>query len=153
MGMGSYAVNGFVIEYGDLKDICPHEIGCIESNKYFPEIGWGGIAAWQSWDDDDNVRDFIYDAVDSEDESVIEQIVNDTIAFYDQSIKQLKASFNRTTGLTLYFDHYDEDGGGRYDQPSDHEGCIFCVDGMVQLTPAGEKYKDIVTERSWTQYG
>ena len=32
----------------------------------------------------------------------------------------------------------------RYDDPGDKDGCIFCVDGMVQLTPAGEKYKDIV---------
>ena len=41
----------------------------------------------------------------------------------------------------------------RYDEPNDKDGCIFCVGGMVQLTPAGEKYKDIVTERRWTQYG
>lgn len=33
------------------------------------------------------------------------------------------------------------------------DGCIFCVDGMTQLTPAGEKFKDIVTERRWTQFG
>jgi hypothetical protein len=24
---------------------------------------------------------------------------------------------------------------------------------MVQLTPVGEKFKDIISERKWTQYG
>mgnify|MGYP003704881897 CR=1 FL=1 len=45
------------------------------------------------------------------------------------------------------------EGGDRYDNPGDKDGCIFCVDGMVQLTPAGERFKDIISERKWTQYG
>lgn len=153
MGMGSFAVSSFVIGYDDLKKICKREIEVIESNKYFPEFGWSGIAKWLTWDDNDDIKDVIFDCVESEDTFECERVANDTIIWLVEQINYLKNSFNRETGLTLYFDAYDEDGGSRYDNPNDKDGCIFCVDGMVVLSPAGEKYKDIVTERRWTQFG
>ena len=87
------------------------------------------------------------------DEDYDPQVVEDISEKYNVHVANLQNAFNKKTGLTLYFDCYDEDGGGRYDEPNDKDGCIFCVDGMVQLTPAGEKYKNIVTERRWTQFG
>lgn len=153
MGMGSYACGAFVISYDELKKICKREIEVIESNKYFPEFGWSGIAKWLTWDDDDDIKDMIFDCVESEDTFECERVANDTIIWLVEQIDYLKSSFNRQTGLTLYFDAYDEDAGGRYDQPEDYDGCIFCVDGMVTLTPAGEKYKNIISERKWTQFG
>jgi len=147
MGMGSFAVGSFVIEYKDLKKICPDEIKAIEKAKYFKDIGWGNIGKWLSWDDSDYVIDAIYEIV------VDEQIAENVFETYDKLVTSLKNAFNQKTGLSLYFDHYDEEGGDRYDNPGDKDGCIFCVDGMVQLTPAGEKFKDIISERKWTQYG
>lgn len=156
--MGSFAVGSFVIEYKDLKKICPDEIKAIEKAKYFDSVGWGNIGRWLTWDDPDQLQDGIYDsyANDPEAEDIpedIDDIVEQYVEIYDKHITNLKNSFNTKTGLTLYFDHYDAEGGDRYDNPGDKEGCIFCVDGMVQLTPAGEKYKDIISERKWTQYG
>ena len=40
MGMGSFAVGSFVIEYKDLKKICPNEIKSIEQAKYFKDVVW-----------------------------------------------------------------------------------------------------------------
>jgi hypothetical protein len=160
MGMGSFAVGSFVIEYKDLKKICPNEIKLIEKAKYFKEVSWGSIGQWLSWDDPDQIKDALFDAVlNDKSEPVIrlgrmaEEIVEDIFQEYDKLVTNLKKSFNKKTGLTLYFDHYNIEDGGRYDNPGDKDGCIFCVDGMVQLTPAGKKFKDIVTERKWTQYG
>jgi hypothetical protein len=150
MGMGSFAVNSFVIEYDDLKKICPDEIATIENERFFGDISWSSIAQWQTWDDPDQLSDNIYDIYEGED---VDDIVEQYVGVYDKHITNLKNSFNAKTGLTLYFDHYDMEGGDRYDNPGDKDGCIFCVDGMVQLTPAGEKLKDIVTERKWTQFG
>jgi hypothetical protein len=82
-----------------------------------------------------------------------EQIVEDIFDQYETLVVNLKTVFNQKTGLSLYFDSYDEDGGDRYDNPGDKDGCIFCVGGMMQLSPAGEKFKDIIFERSWTQFG
>ncbi len=160
MGMGSFAVGCYVIEYKDLKKICPDEIKAIEKAKYFNHIGWGNIGRWLAWDDSDQINDAIYDAIlEDKSKPVIrlglseDQIVEDIFQDYDKLVTSLKNSFNKNTGLTLYFDSYDEEGGDRYDNPGDKEGCVFCVEGMVQLTPAGEKFKDIISERRWTQYG
>ena len=152
MGMGSFAVGSFVIEYKDLKKICPDEIKAIEKAEYFDVIGWGGIGRWMGWDDPEYIHEPIYDTVDGEGVDT-DKIVEDAFLYYEELLSNLKKSFNKKTKLTLYFDSYDEEGGDRYDNPGDKDGCIFCVDGMVQLTPAGEKFKDIITERKWTQYG
>ncbi len=160
MGMGSFAVGSFVIEYDDLKKICPDEIKALQKAKYFKEVGWRSVGQWLAWDDPDQIKDAFYDAIlDDKSKPVIrlelseDQIVEDIFQEYEKLVIDLKNTFNKKTGLTLYFDSYDEDGGGRYDNPGDKDGCIFCVDGMVQLTPAGEKFKDIISERKWTQFG
>jgi len=160
MGMGTFAVGSFVIEYDNLNKICPDEIKSIENAKYFENIGWGNIGRWLSWSDNDQIIDALHDAVlDDESKPTIglelteEQIVEDIFQKYEHLIMDLKNSFYANTGLTLHFDHYDEEYGGRYDNPGDKDGCIFCVGGMVQLTPAGEKFKDIIFERKWTQFG
>jgi hypothetical protein len=160
MGMGSFAVGSFVIEYKDLKKICPDEIKALQKAKYFKEVGWQTVGQWLAWDDPERIKDALFDAVlDDKSKPVIrlglmaEEIVEDIFQEYEKLVISLKNAFNKKTGLTLYFDSYDEDGGGRYDNPGDKDGCIFCVDGMVQLTPAGEKFKDIISERKWTQFG
>jgi hypothetical protein len=149
MGMGTFAVGSFVIEYKDLKKICPKEIEAIENEKFFNNIGWGTIGQWLSLDDDDQLKDEIYFA----DENITDETVEKYVDIYSKHINELQKSFNKKTKLTLSFDYYDEDNGDRYDNPGDKDGCIFCIEGMIQLTPAGEKFKDIVTQRSWTQFG
>jgi hypothetical protein len=155
MGMGSFAVGSFVIGYDDLKNICPEEINAIENEKFFKEIGWGTIGQWLSWDDlsvvEDAILDYCFDEEKDDDHN--QKVAEEISRLYVNHINNLQSAFNEKTGLTLYFDHYDEEGGDRYDNPNDKDGCIFCVDGMVQLTTAGEKYKDIITERRWTQFG
>jgi len=160
MGMGSFGVHSFVIEYDDLKKICPDEIQAIENAQYFDSVDWRTIGQWLAWNDNDQIFDALHDAVlDDKSNPVMrlelteEQIVEDIFDQYETLVVNLKTVFNRKTGLSLYFDSYDEDSGDRYDNPGDKDGCIFCVDGMMQLSPAGEKFKDIVTERSWTQFG
>ena len=153
MGMGSFAVNSFVIEYDNLKNICPDEIAAIENEEYFTDTGWESLARWLAFDDPEQMKDDLIDAIDGDDVTETEEQSVEIINKYDAHITNLKNAFEKKTGLTLYFDHYDMDGGDRYDNPNDKDGCIFCVDGMMQLTPAGEKYKDIVTERRWTQFG
>jgi hypothetical protein len=160
MGMGTFAVGSFVIEYKDLKKICPDEIKSIEKAKYFKDIGWGTIGKWLAWDDPENLKDELYVSVEEDKSKPVirlglseDQIVEDIFQEYENLVISLKNSFNKKTGLTLYFDIYDSECGDRYDNPGDKDGCIFCVDGMVQLTPAGEKFKDIISERKWTQFG
>jgi hypothetical protein len=149
MGMDSYAVNGYIIPYDELKKICPDEIAAIENERFFKATGWGIIAKWLTWDDVSVFEDEIYFAIEDSDEALVDKYVE----IYNNLLINLNKSFHKKTGLALYFDYYDDDGGSRYDNAYDSDGCIFCVNGMTQLTPAGEKYKDIVIEARWTQYG
>jgi hypothetical protein len=153
MGMGSFAVSSFVIGYDDLKKICPKEIEAIEKEKYFDFVGWSSIGYWMSWSDPDQFEENILDSLDEPESEKSQKIVEEMVKVYDKHIINLQKSFHDKTGLTLYFDNYDEDAGDRYDEPNDKDGCIFCVNGMMVLSPAGEKYQDIITERRWTQYG
>jgi hypothetical protein len=155
MGMGSFAVGSFVIGYDDLKNICPDEISAIENEKFFKDIGWFYIGRWLAWDDITEIEDAILDNCydENHNDEYNQKVAEETSDKYNHHVANLKNAFEKKTGLKLYFDSYDEEGGDRYDNPNDKDGCIFCVDGMVQLTPAGEKFKDIVTERRWTQFG
>lgn len=153
MGMGSYAVHSFVIGYDDLKKICPDEIAAIENEQYFNDIGWEVLGKWLAWDDIAELEDATLDLIDDEDDRKCQDIAEEIGSRYNAHIANLKNAFESKTSLTLYFDNYDYDGGDRYDEPGDKDGIIFCVQGMMVLSPAGEKYKDIITERRWTQYG
>ena len=139
MGMGAGACYGWVISYDDLKKICPKELDLIERDREFdaPDIrvydyqffggNWGEVS-----------RAFEMDELP------------DSIK---KSVDDLIRQFFNNTGLTLSLGFYNEDDGDRYDEVDSHEGCVFFVDGMVSLTPAGEKFKEVVRERLWTQYG
>ena len=64
--------------------------------------------------------------------------------------RALCAKFEEVTGLTLAVGWHDEDGGDRYDEIS---GLYFAVDGMYQLSPAGERWKDVVERRQFVTFG
>ena len=124
MGMGAGACYGWVIGYDDLKKICPKEMGLVEGFEEFE--GWGEVS-----------RGFEF---------------NELPDIFEKSVENLIGQFFSNTGLTLSLGFYNEDDGDRYDQVDSHESCVFFVDGMVSLTPAGEKLKGVVKERLWTQY-
>ena len=125
MGMGTGACSGWIISYDNLKKICPKEIDDIEGAEEFED--WGEVS-----------RGFEF---------------NELPDSIKKSVEDLVGQFLNTTGLTLSLGFYREDDGDRYDEVDSHEGCVFFVDGMVALTPAGEKFKDVVRQQLWTQYG
>jgi hypothetical protein len=62
--------------------------------------------------------------------------------------KELQEAFQKATGLTLYIEYHDRD-----DRGDDFDGGIWCVDDVVQFTPAAEKVKNEITQVSWTVFG
>jgi len=119
MGMGYAACQAEAFEYATVKTLCPQEIAAIESHAEFES--WGKLA-----------------------ESLFDETAEKQISLL---VGNLLAAFNKATevdgkGLTLSFTHYSKDNGDRYDTTCSHEGCIFEVHGTMQLTPAGEKFKD-----------
>jgi hypothetical protein len=53
--------------------------------------------------------------------------------------------------LELAIGHYSDDDGDRYDDLI--HGHYFIVEKVTQLTPAGEKFKEYLSEKSWTVFG
>lgn len=158
MGMSTIANSSYVIEYADLKKLCPTAIENIENESFFESIGWHRIAIWLSWDSPEELTSAICEAFMEEHEEedlsfeFVQEQAKNYLERYKAHIQKLKSDFTAATGLRLGFAEYDYDMGDRYDDPGDKDGCIFCVDGMTQLTPAGENFKGIVTKRFWTQY-
>jgi hypothetical protein len=61
----------------------------------------------------------------------------------------LVEAFELKTGLDLSI-HDSGDEGDIYD---DVDGAFWCMDGMYQLTPAGEAMKDNVQRKRWVDFG
>jgi hypothetical protein len=131
MGMGFAANSGMAIKYDDLKELCPQEIAAIESHESFED--WGSLARGL-WLDEENFKDFV------------------------PLVKKLEKSFKAATttkssNLKLYLTYYDEENGDRYDEVVHSDGCIFEVDNVYQLTPAGKKFKEKLHRNNFVTFG
>lgn len=132
MGMGYGPYHAWVISYEDLVQLCPQEIAKMESLEDFDD--WHSVAMGVGFEDDQGV-------------SCLPPTVS-------EALEELCSKFQEVTGgLKLSLIDYDSDSGDRYDEVTHTDGCVFTVDNMVQLTPAGEKFKHIVSEQGWVQFG
>ncbi len=131
MGMGSAPCHAWTISLDGLKAICPKEVELCE-------------AALEALDDDWNSF-----ALAMEQEEQLDDATDD-------AWEKLQAAFKEATRvgnscLELGIGYYSADDGDRYDDLE--PGYYFTVDNMTQLTPAGEKFKAYMEEKSWTVFG
>ncbi len=134
MGMGTAPISSFVISLDNLRSICPEEVAACETAfAHEDQYSWG---------------EYAFDlAMETEIPNDIENAVNALIAAFEQ-----KTTVNNSR-LTLGIGYYSEEEGDTYDNLSHTEGCYFEVDGMVDFTDAGNKFKDVIKTEAWTQYG
>jgi len=150
MGMGNFAVDSYVITYDNLKKLCPKEIEAIETAKYWEFVGWGPLANGMSYNDTQTIGEGVFDSEEKLSDTQVIKICKG----FEKLAKALCAAFKKQTGgLELFFDHYNEDEGDRYDSVEHKDGCVFCVGNMTQLTPAGKKFQKVVEKRRWVQFG
>ena len=62
----------------------------------------------------------------------------------------LQKAFKEKTDLEIGIFYHDPDEGDRYD---DFSGRAWQVDGVLQYTPAGERYKDKIKKQSFVSFG
>lgn len=130
MGMGSVPCHAWTISLDGLKAICPQEVEACDTVLAGVGHDWDSFALAMSREDE------------------IEEM--------EEPWEQLQAAFRKATRvgkshLELDIGHYSSDDGDRYDELED--GCYFAVDGVIQLSPAGEKFKDRLEEKTWTVFG
>jgi hypothetical protein len=144
MGMGTFGVHLEAISADNLKKICPEAFSELESELNRIGGKWSGLAQGLESHQSDCLSDYLED-IEEED--------------YDYDVLSnlwlaLTADFSRKTGgLMLSATYYEESMGDRYDEPFDHDGMIFTLDGVYQLTPAAEKIKDMIVRSSFTVFG
>jgi hypothetical protein len=136
MGMGSAPVNAFCINSDDLRTLVPNEYDSLLKVLEEHELDLNYFA--QTIDDESEFGDEIILAYQNL-RAAFERVTASTDPTADQS------------RLSLSIFHYDAEKGERYDDLE--HGANWCVEGMVQLTPAGERYKHLVQEKAWTVFG
>lgn len=138
MGMGSAPCHAWTISLLGLKAISPRETDACE--RAFQALGydWDAFAQGMTREEFDDLPEG----------AGPEDMVN--------RWQELQAAFSSATQvgtscLELGIGHYSPDEGDRYDELD--EGCYFTVGGAACLTPAGEKFKEHLAEKSWTVFG
>ena len=107
-----------------LKKLCPVEF------KELTEVLKG-----LKLDIDDISRDISFSNYDDIDTDII------------TAYQKLQAAFEKLTGLSVELGyHSSEDDGSGYD---DVDGTFWSVEGMMQLSPAGENLKTMVERKSF----
>lgn len=154
MGMGESACYADVIKWEEVKKLCPSAVAAFEKSlPGYPEIEealneFCKSADQDNWDDFDDVFDT----------ALTKKEIAERIKVIKTNWDVLCVSFETTTGvladggdgLTLGAAYHNPDEGSRYDDVS---GAYFCVEGMYQLTPAGQYFNEIVARSRWTVYG
>ena len=126
MGMGHGANHADVIEQDEIKKLVPDELDAF-------------LKECEEQDCLENVAQNI--AYDSE------ELPKEVVSKYDTLIK----SFNDKTDLDLEIRFHDSSSmGDRYD---DVDGIFWSLDGVYQLSPAGEKYEKIITRKFFVTFG
>lgn len=135
MGMGTAACTGWIISLDAIRELCPNEVkGCedtfVSCSNDECEMDWNSFA-----------NDLEMEAAEG----------NPLLMW-----EILQKAFAETTKtgdrhLELNIGYYYDDEGDRYDELEG--GAYFYVDGMTQLTSAGERFKDKIEKKSWTVYG
>lgn len=131
------ACTGKSISYENLKSLCPQEVQAIEENEFFnDELDWGLLAKG------------------------IQQCDSD-IAELLPLVKNLQDAFEKATSIStetgnsyleLELEWYNDDNKEETDEVDDHEGCIFRVDNIYALTPAGQKFMHLLSDLSYVDF-
>ena len=157
MGMGEFACYAQVIEWNKIKELCPGAASAFvcslpSGQTEVPQEFAKGVehGDWEDLSELFEECSLQDDPMDIEQEA--ESMRDECIAKW----KELCVAFTEATtvegeGLTLWCGHHNHDAeGSRYD---DIDGVYFAVEGMYQLTPAGERFKDSIQEKRWTVFG
>ena len=137
MGMAHYTCFADIVEERFVKNICKkeymHFIKCTnEANLDLDEFAV--IASTQDLEGELEVA-----------AALEEDIENKIIESLNNLVKALKKD---TNWLELSLNYHEAE-----DLSDDIDGVVWQVEGVYQLTPAGEKYKDKIVRKFWTTFG
>jgi len=159
MGMGYGSNYADVIEFDDVKALCPAEAEALENTLKKYGVGMETLA--QAFRCEEPELDDLQTAVSDDASGDLD--VKDMDACERQGVQEiteafgnLKAAFAAATAvgtshLDLYIGFHNAEGDGdRYDEV---DGVFWAVDGLYQLTLAGQKFGNKVERRFFVTFG
>jgi len=152
MGMGTSACSATCTEWQHVQKLCEQETKALEQLLEKYEVnGLAGVACLL---DESSGGHEDYEALELD----VEAFKEIYLAWEDVQHAFSKATTVRVhaeeMSLTLDIGHYDSDNGDRYDDEEIRgRGYYLHVEGCWKLTPAGEKFKDIIEKKFWTVFG
>lgn len=137
MGMGFGANSADVMDWKEIKKICPKESRALQRALDKAEVDretFCQCIQHSEWGFTDLAND------------------SDEVLKIESAWDVLFVAFKKKTGglelVPMFHDH--EDSGDRYDDVS---GGFFHVDGVYDYTPAGKKFKDKIQRKMWVTFG
>ncbi len=141
MSMSNIACYSDTVSDDFVKEICMEEYQSLIDNL-FEFLSLPEFAEVVQWDDlEDGIKEGIRIRA-------IVSIADNDIQTIVTSWMKLKEKFQSETGLELGMVYHEaQDGGDELD------GYAFSVGNVYQYTPAGEKFKDKIERKFWTNFG
>ena len=138
MGMGTAAAHAWIVSIESIRELCPNEVKACEDAFTACSNEEDGEMTWDSFANDMEMDDC--------------KVEGNPLLMWEILCKAFaEATKTGDSHLELNIGCYYEDDGDRYDDLED--GAYFWVEGMMQLTPAGERFKDKIEQKSWTIFG
>jgi hypothetical protein len=144
VGIDCYAWSAFVIQWTDLKTVCPKETDALEKAPLWDRLGVAAlIADMHEWVD---VADNLGDVSDKRQKAMADQ--------YLRLTRNLCDAFERNTGgLVLRTEMYSAD-----EEDGEEDGGLplrrlLIVDGVMAYTPAGYHYRHIIYQSNRVRWG
>jgi hypothetical protein len=135
MSSGNYAHNTDTVTDNFVNEICPDEYAALAKILIDNKSNLDGFASVATYEGD------IFAELESDYEPDIAR------AMVDAYVALLMAFSEKTDlGLAIRY-HVKEDRGDMVD------GMFWEVEGVYIYSPAGEKYKKYIENKSWTTYG
>lgn len=156
MGMGHGSNIVWVIDKKDLKMLVPKEYEGFFSTLKDCGCSFEKFAEAYRFDDPDTLEfderpdGFLAtDAQDAADTALVEAAWSELRTAFEKATTTLYGAQQKDY-LFLHVNFHHEDEADRYD---DITGVFFTVDGMEQLSPAGETFKGIIEQKSFVTFG
>jgi len=132
MGMGNYANSAYTVDGKFVRDNAKKELDALIKTL---EENNSSLQDFMEQEGKEEIDDLSIDN-------------KDALNLIKQLWANLQTVFQKTTGLELYIIYHE-----REDRGDEIDHAVWCVDGVMQRTPAGEKYKKEIEYKTWTVFG
>jgi hypothetical protein len=144
MGMGSVPAHATCISKENLIELCPEQMGQLETRLNELGISLGQLAELL---DETSASYKDHKSVGLEKQQSAE-LFNAWQAVADEFTEVTNTNGR---GLEVYICFYDPDRGDRHDEIDGNY--YFSVEGVHQLTPAGQRFHEKLEDKMWTVFG